>query len=178
MLLLPLGLFGSLAAMAVPPQDAPNRPRLGLVLSGGGARGIAHIGVLEVLEELRVPVDCVSGTSMGAIIGGLYAYGLSPEELERWVLSVDWPYLLQDYPNRSDLTIRRKQEEYEFLVQVRLGVRDGKIALPKGLIQGQNLGLVLDQLAIEAHDLASFDELPIPFRCVSSDIVDGTRVVF
>src|SRR5262245_65751644 len=116
MLLLPLGLSGFLAATAVLPQDAPKRPRLGLVLSGGGARGIAHIGVLEVLEELRVPVDCISGTSMGAILGGLYAYGLSPEELERWVLAADWTYILQDYPSRTDLTIRRKPEEYEFLV--------------------------------------------------------------
>jgi NTE family protein len=178
MTLLHLLLASAGAEAAAPAQEPTMRPRLGLVLSGGGARGIAHIGVLEVLEELHVPVDCISGTSMGAIIGGLYAYGLAPEEIERWVLSVDWPYILQDFPHRTDLTIRRKQEEYEFLVQVRVGVRDAKIALPKGLIQGQNLGLVLDQLALEAHELPSFDDLPIPFRCVASDIVDGTRVVF
>ncbi|MGH7151000.1 MAG: patatin-like phospholipase family protein, partial [Planctomycetota bacterium] len=171
-------LLSPAAGAPLPPQEPVPRPRLGLVLSGGGARGIAHIGVLQVLEELRVPVDCVSGTSMGSIIGGLYAYGLSPEDLERFVTTVDWPYILQDYPNRIDLTIRRKQEEYDFLVQLRVGVREGKVALPKGLIQGQNLGLVLDQLAIEAHDLASFDDLPIPFRCVSTDIADGSRVVF
>jgi NTE family protein len=159
-------------------QEPTPRPRVGLVLSGGGARGIAHIGVLKVLEELRVPVDCISGTSMGSIIGGLYAYGLSPEELERWVEGVDWPYILQDYPRRVDLAIRRKQEEYEFLVQLRVGVHEGKVALPKGLLQGQNLGLVLDQLALEAHEVRSFDDLPIPFRCVAADIVEGSRVVF
>src|SRR5262245_12414203 len=178
MFLLPLGLSGALVATVLPPQQTQPRPRVGLVLSGGGARGIAHIGVLQVLEELHVPVDCVSGTSMGSIIGGLYAYGLSPEELERFVTTVDWPYILQDYPDRTDLNIRRKQEEYDFLVQLRVGVRDGKIALPKGLIQGQNLGLVLDELALEAHDLASFDDLPIPFRCVATDLTDGSRVVF
>ncbi|MCI0585283.1 MAG: patatin-like phospholipase family protein [Planctomycetes bacterium] len=178
MFLLPLGLSGALVATALPAQQTQPRPRVGLVLSGGGARGLAHIGVLEVLEELRVPVDCIAGTSMGSIVGGLYAYGLAPEEIERWVLSVDWPYILQDFPRRADLTIRRKQEEYDFLVQARVGVRDGKIALPKGLIQGQNLGLVLDQLALEAHDLASFDDLPIPFRCVSTNIADGSRVMF
>jgi len=173
-----LCLVFALGGPAMAAQEPTSRPRLGLVLSGGGARGIAHIGVLKVLEELRVPVDCISGTSMGSIIGGLYAYGLSPEEIERWVTTVDWPYILQDYPRRTDLTIRRKQEEYEFLVQLRVGVRDGKVALPKGLLQGQNLGLVLDQLALEAHEVASFDDLPIPFRCVAADIADGSRVVF
>lgn len=158
-------------------QEPEPRPRVGLVLSGGGARGIAHIGVLQVLEELRVPVDCVAGTSMGAIVGGLYAYGLSPDELEQRMTSIDWDHLLQDYPSRSDLAIRRKQEEYSFLVQARVGIRDGQIALPKGLIQGQNLGLLLDQLAIEAHDLDSFEELPIPFRCIATDIADGSRIV-
>jgi predicted acylesterase/phospholipase RssA len=167
-----------LAAGVLAAQDQVHRPRLGLVLSGGGARGLAHIGVLQVLEEMRVPVDCVAGTSMGAIIGGLYSYGYSPAELERIVVNADWRYLLQDQPSRTDLSIRRKQEEYEFLVQLRVGVRDGKIALPKGLIQGQNLGLLLDQLTLEAHDLVSFEELPLPFRCVAADIGDGTRVVF
>jgi NTE family protein len=167
-----------LAAGVLAAQDQVHRPRLGLVLSGGGARGLAHIGVLQVLEAMRVPVDCVAGTSMGAIIGGLYSYGYSPAELERIVVNADWRYLLQDQPSRTDLSIRRKQEEYEFLVQLRVGVRDGKIALPKGLIQGQNLGLLLDQLTLEAHDLVSFDELPLPFRCVAADIGDGTRVVF
>jgi NTE family protein len=167
-----------LLATGVAAQDPAPRPRLGLVLSGGGARGLAHIGVLQVLEELRVPVDCVAGTSMGAIVGGLYAYGYDPYAIERLVVGLDWPYLLQDSPRRSDLSIRRKQEEYEFLVQLRVGYRDGGIALPKGLVQGQNLGIVLDQLTLEAHDLASFDDLPLPFRCVAADIGNGRRIVF
>ncbi len=159
-------------------QSGTERPRLGLVLSGGGARGFAHIGVLQVLEELRVPVDCIAGTSMGSIIGGLYAYGLSPDEIERIVANMDWDYVLQDSPLRTDLAIRRRLEEREFQIHLTIGVRDGSVALPKGLVQGQNLGFVLDQTALQAHDLASFDDLPLPFRCVAADIGDGTRVVF
>lgn len=179
---LPLLLFVLLAPACMPAtlraQDAAARPRLGLVLSGGGARGLAHIGVLQVLEELRIPVDCVAGTSMGAIIGGLYSYGYDPYEIERIVVGLDWKYLLQDFPRRTDLSIRRKREEYEFLIQLRVGVRDGGIALPKGLIQGQNLGIVLDQLTAQAHDLATFDALPLPFRCIAADIGSGKRIVF
>ena len=174
---LPLLAALLLGSSAFAQEPAP-RPRLGLVLSGGGARGLAHIGVLQVMEELRVPVDCVSGTSMGSIIGGLYSYGYDPYEIERIVLALDWGYLLQDSSRRTDLSIRRKQEEYEFQIKLRLGIRDGAVALPKGLIQGQNLGVVLDQLLLDAHDMPSFDGLKLPFRCVAADIGDGTRIVF
>jgi NTE family protein len=159
-------------------QDPPTRERVGLVLSGGGARGLTHIGVLQVLEELRVPVDCVAGTSMGAIIGGLYSYGLDPYEIERVVTEMDWGYLLQDGSVRTDLAIRRRIEAREFQIDVTLGFRDGAIALPKGLVQGQNLGFALDQLVLEAFDVASFDDLSLPFRCVAADIGDGSRIVF
>lgn len=159
-------------------QDPAQPPRLGLVLSGGGARGFAHVGVLQVLEELRVPVDCVVGTSMGSIIGALYAYGYDPYEIERVVLAMDWEYLLQDSPLRTDLAIRRRLEQREYQINLTVGVRDGHVALPKGLVQGQNLGFVLDGLLIEAHALESFDRLQLPFRCVAADIGDGSRVVF
>lgn len=172
---LPLLFLLAAGAFAQSPAD---RPKLGLVLSGGGARGLAHIGVLQVLEELRVPVDCVAGTSMGAIIGGLYSYGLGPDEIERIVAGMDWSYVLQDSPARTDLSIRRAIEQLQFQIQLTIGVRDGAMALPKGLVQGQNLGFVLDQTVIEAHDLLSFDDLPLPFRCVAADIADGSRVVF
>jgi NTE family protein len=159
-------------------QEPPARERVALVLSGGGARGLTHIGVLQVLEELRVPVDCVAGTSMGAIIGGLYSYGLDPYEIERVVTEMDWGYLLQDGSVRTDLAIRRRVEAREFQIDVTLGVRDGHVALPKGLVQGQNLGFALDQLVLEAFDAASFDDFSLPFRCVAADIGDGTRIVF
>lgn len=161
--------------------EAPTRPRIGLVLSGGGARGIAHVGVLQVLEELQVPVDFVVGTSMGSIVGGAYSYGLSPQELELAVIREEsprpWSTLLQDAPVRQRASFRRKQEQLGFLVDFGLGYRDGKFRLPKGLLQGQNLELELLQLMPEAHDLASFDELPLPFRAVAVELGTGKEVV-
>lgn len=162
-------------------EEKPKRPRIGLVLSGGGARGSAHVGVLQVLEELRVPVDVVVGTSMGSIVGGLYAYGLSPAELKthlvREGMANDWPYLLSDGARRQDLVFRRKEDERRFLTDLRVGVHDGALAFPKGLLQGQNLETELRCLTMAAHDLRSFDDLPLPFRCVAVDINTGEQVV-
>jgi NTE family protein len=162
-------------------QPAAPRPRIGLVLSGGGARGIAHAGILAVLEELRVPVDCVVGTSMGSIVGGLYAYGLSPDELQTMLVrkgvANDWPYLLLDGPRREDMVFRRKEDERNFQSRLRVGVHDGALAFPKGLLQGQNLEVELRLLTMAAHDLRSFDDLPLPFRCVAVDIATGEQVV-
>jgi NTE family protein len=161
--------------------QAPERPRLGLVLSGGGARGIAHVGVLQVLEELRVPVDCVAGTSMGAIVGGLYAYGLSPDELRdatvRDGVERDWSYLLRDGGARAERPLRRKQEDRAFVTRLRLGLRRGELTTANGVLAGQNLETELSWLARQAHDLPTFDDLPIPFRCTAVDFADGELVV-
>src|SRR5215470_16459706 len=127
---------GAQPAAAQPPAA---RPRIGLVLSGGGARGFAHIGVLKVLEEQHVPVDAIAGTSMGAVVGGLYASGLSAAEIESVVTSLNWQDAFRDRPPRTDLSFRRKQEDQNFLVKFPLGVRGHHIQLPKGLIQGQKL---------------------------------------
>lgn len=171
-------LLALLAATALGAQD---RPRVGLVLSGGGARGIAHVGVLEVLEELRVPIDCIAGTSMGAIVGGFYAYGLSPETMKRHLvrddLHRDWQFLLDDEPDRRHKPFRRREDDSDFLVDFDIGFRDFGFVLPKGLSQGQNLDLELRFLGIEAHRLESFDALPIPFRAVATDIGSGRPVV-
>ncbi|MFN9441784.1 MAG: patatin-like phospholipase family protein [Planctomycetota bacterium] len=168
-------------APAQSPGPAPARPRVGLVLSGGGARGIAHVGVLQVLEELRVPVDFVAGTSMGAIVGGLYAYGLSPADLRaatvRDGVPRDWAFLLRDGGERADRPVRRKQEDRAFLTKLRLGVRSGELTTAKGLLAGQNLEVELAWLVREAHALPSFDVLPIPFRCTAVDVADGELVV-
>ena len=126
-------------AQPVPPEPsaaAAHRPRVGLVLSGGGARGAAHIGVLKVLEQLRVPVDAIAGTSMGAVVGGLYASGLSAHDIEGIMTSINWQDAFRDRPPREDLTLRRKQEDETFLVKFPLGLRGGRVILPKGLIQG------------------------------------------
>src|SRR5579864_607018 len=109
--------------------DAPRRLRVGLVLSGGGSRGTAHIGVLKVLEQMRIPVDAIAGTSMGAVVGGLYASGLSAKEIESIMTSLNWQDAFRDRPPREDLTFRRKLEDQNFLVKFPLGVRGRKIQL-------------------------------------------------
>ncbi len=155
----------------------PHRPRIGLVLSGGGARGAAHVGVLKVLDELRVPVDAIAGTSMGAVVGGLYASGLTGKEVESVMSSLDWQDAFRDRPPRTDLTFRRKQEDQNFLVKFPLGLRSGKFLLPKGLIQGQKLNQALRRLTLPVSGVHDFDDLPVPFRAVATDLESGEAVV-
>jgi len=159
---------------------AQERPRVGLVLSGGGARGLAHVGVLQVLEELRVPFDVVVGTSMGSIIGGSFAYGHTAADLERMALRQgglrSWDVVLSDAPSRYEQSFRRKEEQRSFLVDFGLGYRDGEFRLPTGILQGQNLELELLQMVPMAHDLESFDDLTLPFRAVAVDLL-GREVV-
>ena len=157
--------------------NAEPRPRIGLVLGGGGARGAAHIGVLKELERLRIPVDAIAGTSMGAIVGGLYATGVNAEELEQLVSSLDWSSALSDTPAREHLSFRRKQDEREFPIHFELGLRGTDLLLPKGVIQGQKLGLLLRELTLHAAHISDFDNFPIPFRAIASDIVAGEAVV-
>jgi len=158
-------------------ENAEARPRIGLVLGGGGARGAAHIGVLKELERLRVPVDAIAGTSMGAIVGGLYATGMSAAELEQLVKSIDWSATLSDAPKRSTLSFRRKQDDREFPIKLELGLRGLDLVLPNGVIQGQKLDLLLRELTLRASHISNFDRLPIPFRAIASDIVSGDAVV-
>jgi NTE family protein len=165
------------AATPAPPTDAPVRPRICVVLSGGGARGMAHIGVLKILDELKVPIDCIAGTSMGAIVGGLYASGMTVEQIESTMLSVDWQEAFHDAPPRRDLTFRRKQDDRNFLVTWPLGLKHGKILLPKGFIQGQKLQETLRQLTLPFSKSTDFDQLPTPFRAVATDLETGNAVV-
>ncbi|WP_411562017.1 patatin-like phospholipase family protein [Pseudomonas shirazensis] len=155
------------------------RPKVGLVLSGGAARGLAHIGVLKALEEQGVRVDAIAGTSMGAVIGGLYASGYSVEELEKLATTLDWQQALSDAPPRKDVPFRRKQDDRDFLVKQKLSFRDdGSLGLPLGVIQGQNLALLLESKLAHTADTRDFDKLPIPFRAVATDIASGEKVVF
>ncbi|MCH9696073.1 MAG: patatin-like phospholipase family protein [Gammaproteobacteria bacterium] len=153
------------------------RLRVGLVLGGGGARGAAHIGVLKELERLQIPVDAIAGTSMGAIVGGLYAMGMNAEELEVLVSSLDWTAALTDHPDRADVSFRRKQDDRAFPIDFELGVRGSELLLPKGVIQGQKLDLLLRELTLDVSHISDFDELPIPFRAIAADIVVGEAVV-
>lgn len=158
---------------------ADTQPRTGLVLSGGAARGLAHIGVLKALEERNVRIDAIAGTSMGAVIGGLYAAGYSVDELEKLALELDWQQVLSDDPPREDIPFRRKQDDRDFLVKRKLSFRDdGSLGLPLGVIQGQNLALLLERLLVHASDTRDFDRLPIPFRAVATDIANDKKVIF
>src|ERR1700679_1573429 len=166
---------GGLTKAAAPP--APARPRICLVLSGGGARGMAHIGVLRVIEELKVPVDCIAGTSMGAVVGGLYASGMSAAQIETTMRSVNWQEAFHDAPPRRDLNFRRKQDDRNFLVRLPLGLKHYHMLLPKGFIQGQTLQETLRQLTLPFSNTTNFDELPTPFRAVATDLVTGDAVL-
>ena len=171
-----LALLVTLVSSAVLAAEAP-RPRVGLVLSGGGARGAAHVGVLKVLEELRVPIDAISGTSMGAVVGGLYASGLSATEIEKLISSVNWQDAFQDRPPRAELGFRRKQDDRNFLVRYALGVTEKGFTLPTGLVQGQKLEQVLRNASLPVAAIDDFDRLPIPFRALATDLETGEAVV-
>lgn len=153
------------------------RPRVCLVLSGGGARGAAHIGVLKVLESLRVPVDCIAGTSMGALVGAAYATGTSPEAMEKMVGTISARALFNERPPRQNLTMRRKEEDRSNLITPEIGVQEGELVLPKGAVTGVQLEKVLREMA-PAPGYRDFDTLPIPYRAVATDLVTGTAVVF
>ena len=153
------------------------RPRIGLVLSGGGARGAAHIGVLRALEELRIPIDAISGTSMGAVVGGLYAAGVPAAEIEKIMTSIDWQDAFRDRPSRGDLSFRRKQDDTDFPVRLPLGVKGGRVLLPKGLIQGQKLQQMLRAAMLPVAHVERFDDLPIPFRALATDLETGEAVI-
>jgi len=159
------------------PQPEHERPRVGLVLGGGGARGAAHVGVLKELERQRIPIDVIAGTSMGAIVGGLYASGTSVAALEELVGSLDWAGVLADEPNREDMSFRRKQDDAQFPIDFELGVRGSDLVLPKGVIQGQKLDLLLRELTMHTAHIDDFDDLPIPFRAIASDIERGESYV-
>lgn len=172
--------MGASAARAAPegePAKAPDpqRPCVGLVLGGGGARGAAHIGVLRELERQRIPVCVLTGTSMGAIVGGLYATGRSPDQIEAILREIDWRDVFRDDPPRDALPMRRKDAQLNYRLELEAGLKDGGMVLPTGAIQGQKLGLLLRTLF--AGSSRDFDRLPIPFRAVTTDIVSGEAVV-
>lgn len=148
-----------------------------LVLSGGGARGFAHVGVLKVLERERVAVDCIVGTSMGAIIGSLYASGLDAGEIESALEAIDWAAVLRDEPARVDRPLRAREQDRTFLVGAAIGYRDGKFGIPRGLVRGQRFSLLLRGLLLPTAGAADFDALPTPFRAVATDLETGIMQV-
>ncbi len=168
------GIAGAQAA-GKPATDGA--PRIGLALSGGGARGLAHVGVLKVLDELRVPVHCVTGTSMGAIVGATFAAGRTPAEMEKLVLAADWDAIFRDQPPRAEIAVRRKLDDFKTLFAPEYGIGDDGLKLPKGLIAGVSIESFFRDLAAPSFSVTDFDKLPIPFRAMATDIETGESVV-
>jgi NTE family protein len=173
-LLLPLLVGAQEQADAGP----PGRPRVGLVLGGGGARGAAHLGVLEVLERLRVPVDCVAGTSMGALVAGAWAAGLSPAQMHQELSRADWSDMFQDNPDYADLNLRNKRLLQRFLPGSEAGIRDGGAITPPGVVSGQKIKLFFNQLVRAGTGEPQLEALPLPVSIIATDIGSGERVVF
>ena len=158
-------------------QESSNRPRIGLCLAGGGARGGAHIGVLKVLEEMRVPIDYVAGTSIGSIVGGLYASGMSPAAMDSAIAGIDWFAVFDDSPPRRLTDFRRKEEDYLPYYDIRAGIGKDGLVLPGGIVAGQKLMFLLRKLTLHTTGITRFDDLSIPFRSVAASLRDGRVVV-
>jgi NTE family protein len=163
-------------ASAAPALAPVHRPRIGLALSGGGALGLAEIGVIQWIEDNHIPVDRIAGTSMGGIVAAMYATGMSPAEIREFALKVDWDEAFLPEPVYSELSYRRKQDRRDFLIEAPLGLKHG-LSGPNGFNSGQGVGLLLDRIAFAESGIASFDDLPIPFRCVATDMLSGEGVV-
>ncbi len=154
-----------------------HRPRIGLVLEGGGALGLAHIGVLKWLEENRIPVDLVAGSSMGALVGGTYAAGESPDQIASLIQSIKWHEVLRGVTPYKDLSFRRKEDRRDYPNSFEFGLKKGT-QFPSGFNSGQQVGLILDRVGLPYSEMKSFDDLPIPFRCVATDLVAEKPYVF
>jgi NTE family protein len=160
-----------------PKHDHMARPKLGLVLEGGGALGLAHIGVITWMEEHRIPVSYVAGTSMGGLVGGIYATGRSPAEVRDLINGIDWDQVLSGVTPFRDLSFRRKEDAHDVPGQLEFGLRGG-LQFPSGFNTGQEVNLVLDSVALPYSEIPSFNDLPIPFACVATDLVSGKQRVF
>jgi NTE family protein len=159
------------------PPPKPNRPTIGLVFEGGGALGFAHIGVLEYLEAHHIPVDYVAGTSMGGLVGGLYAAGNSPADITKFVGKIDWALVLSGQIPFPSLSYRRKEDRLAYPNRLEFGLKHG-LSLPNGLNSGSAVSLLFDRTLLPYYDLKSFNDLPIPFRCVATNLTTGQQQVF
>jgi NTE family protein len=169
--LLPLGLPAQENSVPRP------RPKIGVALEGGGAMGLAHIGVLKWFEEHHIPVDYVAGTSMGGLVGGFYATGMNPDEMKALIEGLDWRAILNDRTPYEDLAYRRKEDQRAYPNSLIFGLRGG-LSLPPGLIAGHQIGLLIDRVTLPYGEVNSFDALPVPFRCVATDLVSRKPYVF
>jgi NTE family protein len=168
----------SASTEARPTEARPKtRPRIGVALEGGGALGLAHIGVLQWFEEHHIPVDYIAGTSMGGLVAGLYASGKSPSELQALVQAQSWDTIIGGEIPYEDLSFRRKEDLTAYPNSIHLGLKHG-LSLPSGLNTGHLITLLIDRETLPYSEVTTFDELPIPFRCVATDLVSGKEIIF
>src|SRR5580700_9865808 len=153
------------------------RPTLGLVLEGGGALGLAHVGVIQWMEEHRIPVNYIAGTSMGGLVGGVYATGRNARQLYDVVRDIQWNQAMSGQTPFDKLSFRRKQDTREYPSTVELGLKKG-LQFPSGFNSGQEVSLILDRIALPYSGIASFDDLPIPFACVATDLLTSSEHIF
>jgi NTE family protein len=173
-----LALFAPIASAEAPPATVTqDRPRIGLALGGGGARGGAHVGVLKVLDELRIPVDCIAGTSMGALVGATFAAGATAAEIEEEILAISWSAALGLERERDVLPMQRKLAGVTHSNNVLFGISDGRLRARGGVLVSQHVEEVLRRLAGPTREITDFDRLPIPFRAVATDLAAGRMVV-
>ena len=172
---LSLCLFFLLPQFVVSQSQENSRPKIGIVLSGGAAKGIAHIGALKVIEEAGLPVDYIGGTSMGGIMAGLYAIGYNASELEKIAINQDWTNLISDNINRRDISIEEKTDEDLFFVS--FPIRESKVSLPTGIIAGQNIENNINKLCAHVYNIRDFNQFQIPYLCVAMDLVTGSEIV-
>src|ERR1700745_2735971 len=158
-------------------SSSARQPKLGLVLEGGGALGLAHIGVIQYLEEHHIPVSYIAGTSMGGLVGGVYATGRNADEVREVVKSINWDQVIRGQTSFHDLSFRRKQDAREYPSTLEFGLRNG-LQFPSGFNSGQQVDLILDRVAFPYSEMNSFDDLPIPFACVATDLVTRSEHVF
>jgi NTE family protein len=153
------------------------RPRIGLVLGGGGAKGAAHVGVITMLEDMRIPIDCIVGTSMGALVGGTYASGMTAAELETAIAAISWAETIAFQGRREKLPMRRKLAGRTYSNNLEFGFQDGGVTAPRGFINTQNIEQTIRYLVAPSLGTDRFDDLPIPFRAIATDMISGDMVV-
>jgi NTE family protein len=176
---LSLGLGRRLVGQTPPAQagELGKRPKVGLALGGGGARGFAHIGALRALEAMHIPIDYIAGTSMGSVVASMYASGYTPDAMEKIVRAIPWDTVFNDTPGRADLSFRNKEDDFYRLLPIQLGLTKKGLGLPPGLIEGNKLSYVLRTVLLPSLGAADFDHMRIPFRAVAADVQTGDVVV-
>lgn len=167
----------ALSFALLPLHAQKQRKKVGVVLSGGGAKGVAHIKALKVIEEAGIPIDYIAGTSMGAIVGGLYAIGYTPAQMDSMVRKQDWTFLLSDRVKRSSMSLTDREQSEKYIISIPF-TKTPKESAAGGIMKGQNLANLFTDLTMGYHDSIDFNRLPIPFACVAANLVNGEPVVF